>query len=62
VKTKRVARNQEGRKAPADDQRYFWSAEWQRGELEASADIAKGRVKSFNDAAALIEDLHRRLR
>jgi antitoxin PrlF len=62
VKIKRVARSQHGRKALAEDQRYFWSAEWQRGEGEASADLTKGRVKSFEDVDKLIEDLHRRRR
>jgi antitoxin PrlF len=62
MKTKRVAKKQARPVGVPDDQRYFWSAEWQRGEREASADIRNGRVKSFNDAAALIEDLHRRRR
>jgi antitoxin PrlF len=62
MKTKRVAKKQARPVGVPDDQRYFWSAEWQRGERETSADIAKGRVKSFEDAAMFIEDLHRRRR
>jgi antitoxin PrlF len=28
-------------------QTWFWAAAWQRGEVEASADIAAGRVETF---------------
>ncbi len=28
-------------------QAYFWSADWQAAEREASADIAEGRVQEF---------------
>lgn len=40
-------------------QSYFWTEEWQAGEREASADLAKGRTKRFRSAEALIRDLHR---
>jgi hypothetical protein len=32
------------------DQAWFWDAEWQAGEAEASADIAAGRVERFDSA------------
>lgn len=38
-------------------QAYFWSGAWQQAEREASEDIAQGRVRSFNDAEALIAAL-----
>ena len=40
-------------------QAYFWTAEWQRGEREASEDIAKGRVKRFRSMKDLLGDLDR---
>ncbi len=38
-------------------QAYFWTKEWQAAEAEA--DIKAGRVKVFDSADALIEDLER---
>ena len=38
-------------------QAYFWTKEWQEAEKEASADIKAGRVKTFDTAKELIEDL-----
>lgn len=38
-------------------QAYFWSAEWQAGELEAQADIDTGRVDSFESLEDLFADL-----
>jgi len=44
--------------SPLDDsQTYFWSAAWQKAELEAGEDIAQGRVRSFEDAQRLIAAL-----
>lgn len=40
-------------------QAYFWTAEWQKGEREATADIKAGRVKSFRSVEDLIAELHR---
>jgi AbrB family looped-hinge helix DNA binding protein len=40
-------------------QAYFWTEEWQAGEREASAEIAKGQTKRFRSAEALIRDLHK---
>lgn len=38
-------------------QSYFWTAEWQAAEREASADIAAGRVCEFEDVEDLIASL-----
>jgi len=38
-------------------QAYFWSRKWQAGEIEAEQDISAGRVKTFNTAEQLIEEL-----
>jgi antitoxin PrlF len=37
------------------DQAWFWSESWQRGEREASADIAAGRVETFTDAESFFD-------
>lgn len=34
------------------DQAWFWAKAWQRGEREASEDIAAGRVRRSDDAKA----------
>ncbi len=39
------------------DQTWFWTKEWQEGEKEAEEDIAAGRVKSFENAEDLLDDL-----
>ncbi len=31
----------------ADDQQWYWSAEWQAGEREAEADLQAGRYQDF---------------
>ena len=38
-------------------QAYFWTKEWQEAEREADEDIKAGRVKPFNSADELFEDL-----
>jgi len=38
-------------------QAYFWSREWQEAEKEADQDIKAGRVKSFESAEDLFEEL-----
>ncbi len=38
-------------------QAYFWTKEWQEAEREADIDIKAGRVKVFNSAGELIEEL-----
>jgi AbrB family looped-hinge helix DNA binding protein len=38
-------------------QAYFWTKEWQEAEKEASKDIKAGRVKAFDTAEELFEDL-----
>ena len=39
------------------DQAWFWTEPWQRGEREASDDIARGRVRRSKDADEFIESL-----
>jgi len=38
-------------------QAYFWSKDWQKGELEASEDIGVGRIQEFGDVDTLIDAL-----
>jgi hypothetical protein len=38
-------------------QAYFWTKEWQEAEKEAGKDIKAGRVKAFDTAEELFEDL-----
>jgi len=38
-------------------QAYFWTKDWQEAEREASEDIKVGRVKTFDTAEGLLEDL-----
>lgn len=39
------------------DQAWFWTDAWQRGEREASEDIARGRVRRSKNADEFIESL-----
>lgn len=39
------------------DQAWFWSPTWQRGEREASEDIARGRVRRSADADEFLDSL-----
>lgn len=39
------------------DQAWFWTEEWQRGEREASEDIATGRSRRFDSAAEFLDTL-----
>jgi bifunctional DNA-binding transcriptional regulator/antitoxin component of YhaV-PrlF toxin-antitoxin module len=39
------------------DQAWFWTEEWQQSEREVDDDIAAGRVKRFDSAEELFEDL-----
>ena len=39
------------------DQAWFWSEDWQKGEREASEDIARGRVGRSNGADEFVESL-----
>lgn len=36
---------------------YFWTEEWQKGELKADEDIKAGRVKRFKSAADAVKYL-----
>jgi hypothetical protein len=38
-------------------QAWFWEEEWQKGEQQASGDIAAGRVREFTDVDAFIAHL-----
>ena len=38
-------------------QSWFWSERWQQMEHEADADIAVGRVRTYDDADAFLADL-----
>lgn len=42
------------------DQAYFWTPEWQKGEREASKDIAEGRVKAFDNIEDFIAEMNAR--
>lgn len=39
------------------DQAWFWSRAWQRGEREASEDIARGRVRRSVDGDEFLDSL-----
>ena len=39
------------------NQAWFWTDAWQKREREADADIAAGRVASYHDVDALVDDL-----
>jgi TRAP-type C4-dicarboxylate transport system substrate-binding protein len=38
-------------------QSYFWTKQWQEGERAADEDIQAGRVKVFDSAEELLEEL-----
>ena len=38
-------------------QAYFWSRNWQEGEMAADEDVEAGRVKTFESVDELIKDL-----
>ena len=39
------------------NQAWFWTDAWERGEREASQDIAKGRTRRSDDADAFLDSL-----
>jgi antitoxin PrlF len=41
------------------DQRWFWTAEWQAGEREATEQIAAGQTTMYQDPEAMFTDLDR---
>jgi hypothetical protein len=41
-------------------QAYFWTPRWQKGEREASQDIAKGRVTRYRKSNDLIKEMDKR--
>ena len=38
-------------------QAYFWTKAWQEGEREAETDIKSGRVRAYDSAKELIQEL-----
>lgn len=44
------------------DQGYFWTEDWQRGELAADRDIEGGRYEVFEDVNALAMSLNKKKR
>jgi len=42
----------------AEDQRWWWTEQWQKGEREAERDLLAGRSKRLETAKELIEELH----
>lgn len=43
---------------PVDaSQAWFWSERWQRMEHEVGAEIARGRVRTFDDVESFLADL-----
>ncbi|MFH1725732.1 MAG: AbrB family transcriptional regulator [Elusimicrobiota bacterium] len=38
-------------------QKYYWTARWQKGERQASGDIKKGRIRRHPSATALVKRL-----
>jgi AbrB family looped-hinge helix DNA binding protein len=39
------------------DQAWFWTADWQKGEREASRDVDRGRVRRSDSGDEFIESL-----
>lgn len=56
----RLAReiSQEKRESIADSQAWYWTKMWQAMEREADDALAKGAYQEFDNAEALIADLH----
>lgn len=48
-----------GMKMIPAEQAWFWTDEWQRGEREASRDLAKGRTRPHADAEEMFRALRR---
>ena len=48
----------QGLKMIPADQAWFWTETWQRGEREASADVAAGRVEAFKDDDSFVAFLN----
>jgi len=42
------------------EQMYYWTKEWQEGELEADEDIKNGRLKKFASAQDAVKHLKRK--
>jgi hypothetical protein len=39
------------------DQRWFWTREWQQGEIEAEAEIKSGNTEHFDSEEAFLDAL-----
>lgn len=39
------------------NQKYYWTARWQKGEKQASEDIKKGRIRRHSSLTALVKNL-----
>jgi antitoxin PrlF len=44
-------------KTVPDSQAWFWTSEWQRGERDASEDIAAGKVRTFASSESFLASL-----
>ena len=44
----------------AQEQRWWWTEEWQKGEREAERDLRASRTKVFENAEEFLEDLRSR--
>ncbi len=40
------------------NQKYYWTARWQKGEKQASEDIKKGRIRRHTSVGALVKNLN----
>ena len=45
---------------PCDDQRWFWTPEWQEKERQVDRDIAEGRVETFDTMEDFLSSLYER--
>jgi len=41
----------------SEDQRWYWSIQWQAWERDADSDIASGHISTFSNVEDLIESL-----
>lgn len=46
-----------GMKMIPAERAWFWTDDWQRGEREASRDIAKGRTRMYEDVDSMLRDI-----
>jgi hypothetical protein len=41
------------------DQSYYWTPQWQKGEIEADNDIKENKLNVFNSSSEAIDYLHK---